>query len=401
MGRKNFELRELTTVKKAAVLIPIMGIILIAILEITEKGNEPTLERMEEGENEVRITAIGEETETTIDLKILPRVESEEECNALYEEFVNKLKQTILAENDSFDEIRTHLVFPEELEGYPFYVSYKVGSRDYISGNGEIIKQPENSIPIEIELTVSCEYFENEEIITGCLINTENREERFERKVREYLTEKNETNRTEDNFDLGEYIDGQSISWKVEKKSSIPKVLALCILAEGALFIENKAKKRENTKKRKEKIREDYPEFAVKYSLLYSAGLPPIRALERIAADAQRRGKVGPLYEELNIVLHENESGISASEALVKMAASCDSDEVKYFCGLICQNMRKGGKDIAKDIKKAAIESEKMRRDEFRKKAETAGTRLTVPMVILLVIVFVLIMYPAFTQFSF
>lgn len=401
MGRKDFKLQKLTKTGKVAILIPAVGLLLTVVLSIYEKRDITVLERSESGKNEVRITAMGKYGETTLDIDILPQIESEEECQVLYEPFVTELKKTVLAENESFEEIESDLLFPETLEGYPFVVDYRVEPREYLSKNGAIIKQPEVSQPIDILMTVSCDYFENEERLSGCLLNTESNEEKFRREISEYLKEKNENDRSSKALCLEDYVAGEEVSWKIQKKSLIPKVPALCLLTECVLFTENKLKKREKIKKRKKEIREEYPEFAVKYSLLYNAGLPPIRALERIAADAKRRKKEGPLYEELNKALRENESGMSSVEALTKMAVSCDTDEIKYFCGLICQNMRKGGKDVAKDIKRAAGESEKIRRDEFRRKSETAGTKLTIPMIILLGMVFVLIMYPAFTQFSF
>lgn len=93
--------------------------------------------------------------------------------------------------------------------------------------------------------------------------------------------------------------------------------------------------------------------------------------------------------------------GLSQSEALSLFAEGCNVREVKYFVSLINRNIRKGGKDIAALLRKTADESVKIKREELRKKAEMAGTGLLLPMMILLALVFVLIMIPAFAYFSF
>lgn len=401
MGRKNIKFRRMTSEQKIATVISIAGLILAVLIKFAETGETNLLERKSDEKSEAVITAVSDRFETTVSIDILPKVKSEEECREIYDEFMDILKEKVLADNDSFSEIESNLQFSETLDGYPFYVSYRIRPGEYISRDGKIMKQPDEKVPIELIMTVSCDYFEKEEIFQGYLVNTESEQERFERKILNYLNEQNETDRISDELHLDNTVDNQVISWKVKKRSAVPKVIALCFLAEIFLWAKTVIEKRERIKKRKERIREDYPEFAMKYSLLYNAGLPPVKTLEKIAEDARSKGKNGPLYEEINKAIHESESGLSFWEALGRMADSCDTEEVKSFSGLICQNMRKGGKDIAKDLKKAANESVNMKRDELRKKSETAGTRLTVPMVILLAIVFILIMYPAFSQFSF
>lgn len=110
--------------------------------------------------------------------------------------------------------------------------------------------------------------------------------------------------------------------------------------------------------------------------------------------------KDSPLYEEIYKANEHVRSGYSLAEALNGMAKECKVREISFFAGMINRNIKKGGK-ISDDIRKAAGESTSERREKIKKKAETAGTKLLLPMVLLLLIVFVLIMIPAFESFSF
>ena len=166
------------------------------------------------------------------------------------------------------------------------------------------------------------------------------------------------------------------------------------------IVLKDKFKESEEGKKRREQILEEYPEFALKYALLNEAGLTHSLIMERLASE-HLRDKNNPLYEELYKAVQKMKGGLSQSEALSLFAEGCNVREVKYFVSLINRNIRKGGKDIAALLRKTADESVKIKREELRKKAEMAGTGLLLPMMLLLALVFVLIMIPAFAYFSF
>ncbi len=93
--------------------------------------------------------------------------------------------------------------------------------------------------------------------------------------------------------------------------------------------------------------------------------------------------------------------GQSIYDALDMLSNECRVREISRFIGIIKRNIRKGGSDLAIQLKNVAKESEEISRERIRKKAETASTRLLMPMMILLLIVFVVIMIPAFCNFSF
>ena len=178
-------------------------------------------------------------------------------------------------------------------------------------------------------------------------------------------------------------------------------IMVLSAVFAGYVLFKEKINESEIRKRRREKILEDYPGFAMKYALLFEAGLTHTQVIERIATSNYSSKAASPLYEEVKRCASEIKGGMSVYEALDNMAINCDVREVTYFINIIKRNLRKGGKDVFLQLKEAARESEKISRDEIRKKAETAGTKLSLPMMLLLIEVFVILIVPVFSSFSF
>ena len=223
----------------------------------------------------------------------------------------------------------------------------------------------------------------------------------FFKKLKKDLEERNENERNDKNIELPKELEGVNISWSKKKNNKIPSVIVLSLLCALTVLLKDRLSIGENEKKRREKIIEEYPDFAVKYALLNEAGLTHRQVVERLGAEFKKNKKSSPLYEEIYRVCLDIKGGLSLTEALDLMASRVSVREITFFVGRINRNIKKGGRDFANEIREAAEESSSEKREKIRRKAETAGTRLLIPMVFLLIMVFALIMIPAFDSFSF
>ena len=79
----------------------------------------------------------GEKSEN-VEIQVSPRMYSEEEVQSLFRQAMNKLDQVILGENETADHVVKPLCFPQELEGYPFAISWEPGRYDVMDMNGRI-----------------------------------------------------------------------------------------------------------------------------------------------------------------------------------------------------------------------------------------------------------------------
>ena len=63
---------------------------------------------------------------------------------------------------------------------------------------------------------------------------------------------------------------------------------------------------------------------------------------------------------------------------------------------MISQNLRKGSKGLSDLLKREAQEAFEERKNQAKKQGEEAGTKLMIPMFMMLAIVFVIVIVPAF-----
>jgi hypothetical protein len=70
------------------------------------------------------------------------------------------------------------------------------------------------------------------------------------------------------------------------------------------------------------------------------------------------------------------------------------------FSSLISQNLKKGNRGFTELLMKEAIEAFEDRKETAKRLGEEAGTKLLIPMMIMLIIVFLIILVPAFWSFG-
>ena len=106
------------------------------------------------------------------------------------------------------------------------------------------------------------------------------------------------------------------------------------------------------------------------------------------------------MYEEMLYSCYEMQCGVSESSAYERFGKRCGLQPYTKLIGLLSQSMRKGNMALLSDLQKEAEDAQEIRRSVARKKGEEAGTKLLIPMIMMLAIVMVLVMFPAFFSFS-
>lgn len=105
-------------------------------------------------------------------------------------------------------------------------------------------------------------------------------------------------------------------------------------------------------------------------------------------------------YEEMLYTCYEMQSGVAEGEAYERFGKRCALQPYTRLTGLLNQSLKKGNGALLSDLQKEAADAQEERRSLARKKGEEAGTKLLLPMMMMLGIVMVLIMVPAFLSFT-
>lgn len=348
----------------------------------------------------------GEKSEN-VEIQVFPRMYSEEEVQSLFRQAMNKLDQVILGENETADHVVKPLCFPQELEGYPFAISWEPGRYDVMDMNGRInqdavLEEDPEGEGVLVKITGILRYGTEEAAYnTQVLVFADVEEtETIRNQVLNAARQAEEVSREEKSFVLPEQVNGRTVRWRFRKESKVMPVLMLGAVICVFLVVQERQKKEKQRKDRKEQMLFDYPEIVSQFTMLMGAGMTAKNVWKKITADycgqKERGGRVRDAYEEMVITLQEMQSGIPEAECYERFAARCGLVPYMKMGALLSQNLRKGAKGTSDMLKMEAIQAMEDRKSRARRLGEEAGVKLLLPMLLMLVIVLVIVVVPAF-----
>lgn len=348
----------------------------------------------------------GEKSEN-VEIQVSPRMYSEEEVQSLFRQAMNKLDQVILGENETADHVVKPLCFPQELEGYPFAISWEPGRYDVMDMNGRInqdavLEEDPEGEGVLVKITGILRYGTEEAAYnTQVLVFADVEETKTIRnQVLNAARQAEEVSREEKSFVLPEQVNGRTVRWRFRKESKVMPVLMLGAVICVFLVVQERQKKEKQRKDRKEQMLFDYPEIVSQFTMLMGAGMTAKNVWKKITADycgqKERGGRVRDAYEEMVITLQEMQSGIPEAECYERFAARCGLVPYMKMGALLSQNLRKGAKGTSDMLKMEAIQAMEDRKSRARRLGEEAGVKLLLPMLLMLVIVLVIVVVPAF-----
>lgn len=348
----------------------------------------------------------GEKSEN-VEIQVSPRMYSEEEVQSLFRQAMNKLDQVILGENETADHVVKPLCFPQELEGYPFAISWEPGRYDVMDMNGRInqdavLEEDPEGEGVLVKITGILRYGTEEAAYnTQVLVFADVEEtEMIRNQVLNAARQAEEVSREEKSFVLPEQVNGRTVRWRFRKESKVMPVLMLGAVICVFLVVQERQKKEKQRKDRKEQMLFDYPEIVSQFTMLMGAGMTAKNVWKKITADycgqKERGGRVRDAYEEMVITLQEMQSGIPEAECYERFAARCGLVPYMKMGALLSQNLRKGAKGTSDMLKMEAIQAMEDRKSRARRLGEEAGVKLLLPMLLMLVIVLVIVVVPAF-----
>ena len=168
----------------------------------------------------------------------------------------------------------------------------------------------------------------------------------------------------------------------------------------GILFAALEKQNREQEEaRRKAQMEVDYPEIISKLTLFIGAGMTVKRAWRKIATDYEAEKTdwgIHYAYEEMKQTCNEMDSGITEAESYERFGKRCNLQEYVKLGAMLSQNLRRGTKGLSQILKMEAEVSFEERKSRAKKLGEEAGTKMLVPMFLMLAEVLVIVVVPAF-----
>ncbi len=354
---------------------------------------------------ELKVAIQGEADKIPIEVEIAEQQYSEKEIQELFDRIILRMEKMILGENESLDRIGSNMNLLTKIPDEPVEVSWELDHYDVMNVRGELqpdfLKEEGTLVTLRAVLT----YCENEEkkALYQCTANVFSKEQDEETKERNQIEEvirmQEEESRTSKKLKLPKKILNREAVY-YQKMDSRGLVLVFMGVLTGillyALEFQNKVKEKE---KRRQQMLLDYPEIVNKMALFLGAGMTAKRAWKKVVEDYGRQKEIWGeryAYEEMKRTCHEMDSGATEAESYEKFGRRCDNHVYVRFGALLSQNLRKGTKGLTQLLKLESIQAFEERKALAKRLGEEAGTKLLLPMFMMLAIVLIIVIVPAF-----
>ncbi len=357
-----------------------------------------------EGKTPVSLAAKVEGKEEEIfDYLVEERKYTTQEAEKLYAQAVKILPKVICGQNESLEDVRTHLDLVTQLEGYPFSISWESDSYSIVNTDGTVNNEElmEGTV---IALTAQFRYEKltwdyqmyvqvNPKRYTG--------QELLRRRIEELLRRQEEKTGAMDTMTLPDRVDSVPIIWKEIVEDSSGYLLLLVLSSAVFLYWARSREPDRRLENRRKELLLDYPEIVNKLALYMGAGMTIRNAFFKLGEDYRKhqRERKRYAYEEILMTCYELQSGRPEKEAYDHFGKRCQVQVYMKLSTLLAQNLRKGSNDLLKVLRQEADNAFAERKNLAKKLGEEAGTKLLLPMMMMLCIVMVIIMVPAYFSF--
>lgn len=339
------------------------------------------------------------------DLEVLPRILTKEEAEMVFSEFLPKLEQYILGNNQDAMSVTENLLLIDHLPGYPFSIYWESGEEQIIDNVGTVYREHLENDEL-VTITAICTYLDYQwepEICVRVLREELTEEERYKRALRLFLSEADEQQRYSDILQLPEAFEGQAMVYRDVAKWDKFMILGmlLCVTA-FLLWYGGDQDLRKERKKRQAVFEEDYLNFVNGLSLYLSAGLNLQTAMRYCVKDYSHKKPEGDRLREALLNFDKDlANGYSFQRALDVFAERADHIYYKRLAGLLQQGVLNGTSDLARRLREEVGKIREDKRRQCKIKGEKMSSALIAPMLLQLCVVIALIMLPAFSNMQF
>lgn len=347
---------------------------------------------------------IGEEAQTEqIEVVVNRRRYTEKEKKELLEQAIQELDTAILGENLSADEVRGKVVLPTSLFGDDVSIQWIQDPMDLLDAEGNIKEDiPEKGTILQLKALLDCD---GRAAIYECALHLYpplyDEEEKLRRALQKEVEKADEQSAQERILRLPEEVDGKKVIWETRQTDATGICLALTILAALCAWIGKNQERQKQDEQRRRQMLLDYPDLLFKLSMLLNAGLTMQNAFFKIALEYRNRstGEVRFAYEEMLTSYYEMQSGVPEARSYENFGRRCKIGSYQKLGTLLSSNLQKGSEGLARLLQEEAAFSMEERSQMARKLGEEAGTKLMLPMVLMLMVVLVILMAPAVMVF--
>lgn len=387
-------------------------VVLFGIVYIQDNSRE--LEKNASGQEilkrDEKVTAkTSEELQVEIgDIKKKIRVDvsgqaySKEELPEIFQRESEKLEELILGDNKNFDEVMYSMNLVTEIPDSGIHVAWSVDRTDLMMTTGEIMQDKVEEPMNPVKLTAQLSYGEEQafyEFYINIVPYVPEREEQVLGSLEKEIQMADEETKADEYLLLPASVNGEKVKWSYAVNTRAFSILVLGIGSAGLIYLSEGQRKKEKQQKDMRQMRLDYPQLINKLNLYIGAGMTIRTAWTRVVDDyCQDKHIIGErkAYEEMIYTLNQMKTGKPESECYEEYGDRCRIVSYRKLGILLSQNAKKGTRGLTELLAREAEDAVEERKNLAKKLGEEAGTKLMIPMFMMLSIVFAIVIVPAF-----
>lgn len=359
-------------------------------------------ESSKEVELDVTLSEDEDYVQQHVTVSVLPREYTKEEFEQASEDAKTYITKAFLGENVSMDKIYYPVNLISAVPESGLHVEWKFGDNDFIGMDGVIHHEGllEEAKTTMTAVITSGEFKNEYEMSLTILPEVLSKEDQLLYQLNSKLTTANEEGVTSDTMQLPDSIDSHKVYYEETSTSNLGAFAAFAVLVLILIYIMMEQQLAKEKEERDIEIMLDYPELINKFTLLIGAGMTVKKAWEKIVSEYEERKSANKTtrryaYEELKVTLSELNNGVTESRAYEAFGRRMQLMPYVKFSAMLAQNVSKGMEGIRQELELEAYTAFEDRKELAKRLGEKAGTKLLLPMGIMLCLVMAMIIIPA------
>lgn len=336
-------------------------------------------------------------------VEISPLKYSQKEAERELDHIFLQLPELIRGKNASLDQVRTDLELITFFETSGIRASWQSENPEIVDSYGRITASDiaEDGIEAVLSVVLTDGTFQKEgEIKLWVYPPFCSEQERVSNEIEKLIGEEELKNPTDRQVMLPQEYNGKRIRYRNSESSEYWVLPALGVMSAVLLYGREKAKKEEEKKRRKQLLYLDYADVVYQLMVYIGAGLTVRKAWECIVQNYTRRRdthltEIRPAYEEMVLTLNQMQYGEPEGKAIDGFGRRCGLQPYLKLSSLLEQNRKNGTKNLKQMLEQEMSSAWEEQKHTARRMGEEAGTKLLVPLFLMLVVVMVIIMVPA------
>lgn len=357
----------------------------------------------EERQYQIYVNGILEEP-VPLTIEVGAKRYTEAEADQAFLEIMDSMTDRIRGDNPDLTEVRTALTLPTWLDEYGIRLRWSSSNPEILDSFGRVTDRAADDPDgrwVSLGIQMTADIFRHEyEIPVRILPPLQDQQQALLDGLQKEIRRRDAAQQTADSLALPKEYEGKELQYQGEEKAGYEMLVLLGVIMAVLCHLKGEADVKEQEKRRERELLLDYPELLSKLMVFTGAGMTVRGAWERMVTDYENGVRDGKqkrraAYEEMGQTWHQLQSGMPEGAAYRDFGKRCRLQPYLKLSSLLEQNRKTGTRNLREILRMEMADAFEQRKTLARRLGEEAGTKLLLPLFMMLGIVMVMVMVPA------